>query len=85
MLGESPVSTTVDWYSLVPETTVNAEPVMLLGVPAEGKELGRLAGTGVTCAVQLPVGPHCREPGEVTLDTLVAQFTSAEVWVRSVT
>ena len=45
MLGERPVSTTVDWYSVDPETTVYADPVMLVGVPAEGKELGRLAGT----------------------------------------
>ena len=36
VLGESPVSTTVDWYSVVPETTVKAEPVMLVGVPAAG-------------------------------------------------
>ena len=59
--------------------------MILVGVPAEGNELGRLAGTGVRWAVQFPAGPHWREPGEVTLDTEVAQLTSAEVWVRSVT
>ena len=58
---------------------------MLVGVPAAGYEFGSLAGTAVVWAVQLPSGPHCSEPGDVTLDTEVAQLTSAEVWVRSVT
>ena len=58
---------------------------MLVGVPAAGYELGRLAGTAVVWAVQFPSGPHCRVPGDVTLETEVAQFTSADVWVRSVT
>ena len=58
---------------------------MLVGVPAAGYEFGSVAGTAVVWAVQLPSGPHCSEPGDVTLDTEVAQVTSAEAWVRSVT
>ena len=78
----SPVNTTVDWYSSVPDTTVNSGAVMLDGVPAEGYELGRLDGTVATWAVQLPSGPQSSVPG---VDEVEAQFTSAPVWVRSVT
>ena len=81
VLAVRPVSTTVDWYSFDPLTTLNSGAVMLLGVPAAGYESGRLAGTVATWAVQSPSGPQSRVPG---VEDVVAQFTSAPVWVRSV-
>ena len=78
--GTRPFSTTVDWYSLtVP--TVNWRAVALAGEPDNGTRDGRAEGTGVLWRVQLPSGPHSTAP---VTDEVVAQFTSTEVWVRSV-
>src|SRR5580704_6203039 len=62
---------------------VNCRDVILAGVPAAGKEAGRVEGTVNVVAVQLPDGPYLRVP--TAGPPVVAQVTSAEVWVRSVT